>query len=173
MMHIEEPVMDTPQQQIQVAPPLTRAEKTLLQELVQHPECLIRPEASELLDFIESSEVKTYVSELSKLVLEVCDSEYPSVVNNYLASKEYSSDLVKVVGSALYRYQPSVLNEKVVEQLLGDLKRKLIEDQLKSKRDNILKQQKEANSNEESLNLLQELSNIDKEINELRSTTVR
>tara|TARA_Y100000590_G_scaffold470726_1_gene668636 strand:+ start:99236 stop:101137 length:1902 start_codon:yes stop_codon:yes gene_type:complete len=173
MMHFEEPIMDTPQQEKEVAPPLTRAEKTLLQELVQHPECLIRPECSELLDFIESSEVKTYVLELSKLVLEVCDSEYPSVVNNYLASKEYSSDLVKVVGSALYRYQPSVLNEKVAGQLLIDLKRKLREDQLKSKRDNILKQQKEANSNEESLNLLKELSNVDKEINELRSTTVR
>lgn len=162
--------MDTPQQQIEVTPPLTRAEKTLVQELVQHPECLIRPETSELLDFIESSEVKTYVLELKKLVLEVCDSEYQNVVNNYLASKEYSTDLVKTVGSALYRYQPSVLNEKVVGQLLGDLKRKLREDQLKTKRDNILRLQKEANSNEESLSLLQQLTNIDREINELRNT---
>lgn len=160
-----EPVI---QNTAQESMPLTRAEKTLVQELVQHPECLIRPETSELLDFIESSEVKTYILELSKLVFEVCDSEYPNVVNNYLASKEYSTDLVKVVGSALYRYQPSVLNEKVVGQLLSDLKRKLKEDQLKSKRDNILKQQKEANTDEESLKLLKELTNVDKEINELR-----
>lgn len=172
MMHVEEPEMDTLQQQIEVNPPLTRAEKTLLQELVQHPECLIMPETSELLDFIESSEVKRYVLELKKLVLEVCDSQYVSVVNNYLASKEYSMDLVKTVGSSLYKYQPSTLNEKVAKQLLGDLKRKLIADQLKTKRDNILKKQREASSNEESLNLLQELSKIDKEINELR-TAVR
>jgi DNA primase len=172
MMHVEEPEMDTPQQQIEVNPLLTRAEKTLLQELVQHPECLIMPETSELLDFIESTEVKRYVLELKKLVLEVCDSQYVSVVNNYLASKEYSMDLVKTVGSALYKYQPSTLNEKVAKKLLGDLKRKLIADQLKTKRDNILKKQREASSNEESLNLLQELSKIDKEINELK-TAVR
>lgn len=151
---------------------LTRAEKTLLQELVQHPECLIRPEMGELLDFIESTEVKTYVLDLKKLMLEVCDSEYQSVVSNYLASREYSNDLVRTVGSALYKYQASVLNEKVIEQLLSDLKRKLKEDQLKSKRDKILKRQREALTDEASLKLLGELGTIDKEIHELR-TAVR
>lgn len=150
----------------------TRSEKRYLQEIVQHPECLASPKMSELLDFIESHEVKTYVSKLKRLMLEIEDSEYSDFAQSLLNSEEFSLELRQLVGFALDKFDSrSTLNEKVIEKLLSDLKRKLEEDQLKSRRDELKRRQEECTDPAEQTQLLALLHETQKQLSQIKKSS--
>ncbi len=148
---------------------LSKVEKTLIKELILHPECLTHPKGAELLDFVTSNEVKKYVSRLKDLVYEAEDCEFSNLIASTMNDDTYSLELKEVAGAAAYRYRPSVLDEKIIEKLLVDIKKKLQEDQLKTKREEILAKQKQSITTEESNLLLQELAKIDREIYSIKS----
>jgi DNA primase len=151
---------------------LNRIEKTLVQELVQHPELLLRKEMTELLDFVSVNEVKEFVLRLRDLLYEIDESEYEALVGNILGGDHFGLELSTTASAALYRYRPSTLNEKVVERMVADLKKRLGEDRLRHKRDDLMKQSKEAQSTEEQNRFLTELGLVDKELAALRATKV-
>lgn len=160
----EQKRLDTPIQ-------FTRGERRLLQEIVQHPECLTHAKFAELLDFVDSHEVKTYVSKLKRLVLEIDDSEYLDFAQNLLNADEHSLELREAVGFALEKFDPrSELNEKVIEKLLGDLKRKLQEDQLKTQQDELKRRQEECTDPHEQSLLLSQLLEVKQQLSQMKKT---
>ncbi len=147
---------------------LSRVEKTLLQNLVQYPELLTNEKGLELLDFVQSSEVKTYILGLRELMYEIDETEYVSVVKSLIEGDEYSLDLTTTAAAALYKYRDTDLNEKIAMKMIEDLKRKLQEEKLKTKKQEIKKQQKNTQTEEENRNLLNELLVIDRQLAELK-----
>lgn len=159
-----------------VVKPLARAqvigrmEKRLLQVLVQHPECLTHDKVSGLLDLVENDEVKRYVSRLQSLVYEIDEKEFFTFATNLLNSEDYSLELKELAGAELFKYQPTTnLNEVVINKTLTDLRKKLEEDQLKTKRDELRRLQKECTTNEEEQKILAQITELQKKINDLKN----
>ncbi|TNE98574.1 MAG: DNA primase [Deltaproteobacteria bacterium] len=144
-------------------------EVTLLKGLVQHPECLERDEIGELLDFVTTDEVKEYILSLKEIIYEIDESEYKSVVSKITSSGQYSKELSQAVNEALIKHQPSILNEKIIDKLLNDLKLKLQVDSLKTRRALIKDQTSNCTTEEELNDLMRQLMKIDKELSGLRS----
>lgn len=141
---------------------LTKYEKLLVQELVQLPNLLSHPSVNVILDLVGSDEVKKYIGKVKKLVLEVDDNEYSSVVLNLSDSPEYSIDLKEAVADALFKYKPRELDNKTKERLIHDLTIKIKSDQLKLKKEELKKKQKEMETQEEINQLFKEISEIEK-----------
>lgn len=147
-----------------------RMEKRLLQVLVQHPECLTHDKVSGLLDLVENDEVKRYVSRLQSLVYEIDEKEFFTFATNLLNSEDYSLELKELAGAELFKYQPTTnLNEVVINKTLTDLRKKLEEDQLKTKRDELRRLQKECTTNEEEQKILAQITELQKKINDLKN----
>lgn len=149
---------------------LSKIEKLVVQELVQLPALISEESALELLDFVSSDEVKKYIGKVKKVILEIDESEYASVISNLTSSPEYSSELKEAVSSALFKYKVRELDSKTKSKLLSDLKIKLQMEQLKNKKEEIKNLQKECVSEEEVTNLLQNLSEVEKQLQALKKT---
>lgn len=151
----------------------TRIEKTLVQELVQHPELLLNDEVSELLDFIGHSEVKRFILGLKDLMYEIDESEYEKVVTAHLGRADLSLELTTTASAALFKYRQTALDEKVLKKMFGDIKRRLREDELRIKRELVKQKQLQTQNPEEFNQLLKELSKLDKELNQIKSAPRR
>lgn len=145
-------------------PPLSKTERLLLQEVVQLPVLLSHDKMNEILDLIAHDEVKKYLGKIRKIVLEVDDREYESVVLNMTNTPEYSVDLREVVTSALYNYKHREVDSKTKQKIIFDLKNKLQMEQLKNKKEELKKLQLTCESDSEMIKLLSQLSEVEKNI---------
>jgi hypothetical protein len=102
--------------------------------------------------------------------MEVDDREYESVVLNLTNTPEYSVDLREVVTSAFYNYKPKEADAKTKQRILHDLKVKLTMEQLKNKKEEIKKLQQACESQEEMTSLLNQLSEVEKNIQILKNS---
>ncbi len=150
--------------------PMNKTEKLILQELVQLPSLLSEEKMLELLDFVTCDEVKKYIGKVKKIILEIDESEYVSVISNVINSTDYSSDLREAVSSALFKYKVRELDNKTKSRLISDMKTKLQMEQLKIKKEVIKKQQQECSAEEEMTELLNALSEIEKQLQALKKT---
>lgn len=149
---------------------MSRAEKQLLQELVQLPMLFSEENSLELLDFVTSDEVKKYVGKVKKLILEIDESEYPSVISNLTNGPEYSLELREAVSSALFKYKVRELDSKTKLKIIHDLKVKLQMELLKTEKDKIKILQQNCQSESEMTNFLQSLSAIEKSLQVFKKT---
>jgi DNA primase len=148
---------------------LSKAERTLMQELLLHPECLTRKEVTELLDFVGSNEVKRYVLRLKDIVYEIDESEYVPVVTSITKSEGYSDEIQQVASQSLAKFRHTTLDDNIVARLLRDIKKKLQEDKLKTAKEELKRKKQDCKTQEEMNSLMLELLNIEKELNKLRS----
>ena len=149
---------------------LSKTEKLVVQELVQLPVLFSEEKMLELLDFITSDEVKKYIGKVRKVILEIDESEYSSVVSNLTSSPEYSPELREAVSSALFKYKVRDLDSKTKKKILYDLKTKLQMELLKNKKDEIKKLQQVCESVEEMTKLLQNLSEVEVNLQALKKS---
>jgi len=141
---------------------LTKAQEHVISQLIIHPECLQDDQITEILDFIGKNEVERLIRWLKDIYLEIDDSDYINVIKTKLED-DISSNLKNILAKALFDYGPTKLNEKVIKKLLEDLKFNLRKEDFKFKRERLVKQQKQANSDEESKRILRLVSEHDKE----------
>ena len=158
------------QSKLVVAPvrAISKIEKLVVQELVQLPSLFSEEKTLELLDFVTSDEVKKYIGKVRKVILEIDESEYSSVISNLTSGPEYSTQLREAVGSALFKYKVRELDAKTKSKILHDLKTKLQMDLLKNKKEEIKKLQQSCESEEEMTKLLQSLSEVEKNLQALK-----
>ena len=149
---------------------LTKSEKQLVQELVQLPALLSEEKSVELLDFVSSDEVKNYIGKMRKIVLEIDESEYVSVISNFISQNDFSVELKEAVSSALFKYKVKEVDSKTKNRILHDLKLKIQIDALKVKKDEIKARQKMCSSDEEMNALLKDLTNVEKELQLIKKT---
>lgn len=147
---------------------MSKTEKLVVQELVQLPVLFSEENSLELLDFVTSDEVKKYIGKVKKILLEIDESEYSSVISNLTSSPEYSPELREAVSSALFKYKVRELDSKTKKKILYDLKTKLQMDLLKNKKEEIKRNQQLCVSEEEMTKLLQSLSEIEVSLQALK-----
>ena len=141
---------------------LTKAQEHVISQLIIHPECLQDDQITEILDFIGKNEVERLIRWLKDIYLEIDDSDYINVIKTKLED-DISNNLKNILAKALFDYGPTKLNQKVIKKLLEDLKFNLRKEDFKFKRERLVKQQKQANSDEESKRILRLVSEHDKE----------
>lgn len=149
---------------------LSKMEKLLVQEVVQLPSLLSADYVHELLDLVTNDEVKKYIGKIRKILMEVDDGEYESVVLNLTNSPEYSIDLREAVTSAFYNFKPRDIDSKTKQRIIHDLKIKLKTEQLKLKKDELKKLQQTCESDELMTSLLNQLLEVEKNIQILKNT---
>ena len=149
---------------------LTKMEKLFVQEVVQLPTLLNMDKMNEILDLVTNDEVKKYIGKIRKITMEIDDSEYESVLLNLTNSPEYSIDLREVVTSAFYNYKPKDADNKTKQRILFDLKNKILVEQLKNKREELKKLQLVCESEDEMQNILNQLNEVSKDINNLQKS---
>lgn len=148
---------------------ITALEEKLLQELVQHPECVTRDKAIELLDFVGTNEVKSYILRLREIIYEIDENEYVSILRSLLKKEHYSNSLIGAVEGALSRYRKIPINETTADKILLDLEHRLKINQLSQKRQIILARKDSCQTNEEMNALMLELLEVDKELLKTKS----
>lgn len=147
---------------------LAKVEQLLLQELILCPELLSRPEMSELLDFVRSNEVKTYILRLRDLVYEVDESEFARVVLEMTSSEEFSLQLKEVAGAAIFKFRAHSPDVKIMDKMVKDLSIKAQEVDLKEQREEVKRLQRQAVTHEDSERLLHELAALDRKLQSLK-----
>ena len=147
---------------------LTKIERLIVQELVQLPTVLSSVNLSELLDLVTSNEVQKYIGKVSRLILEIDESEYVSLVSKLTDSDEFSADLKEAAKGALYLYKPMELDKKNSARLLHDLKIKVQLETLKIQKEGLNQAQKKCNNDLEMQTILNQLTDIEKKIQILK-----
>ncbi|PIP91326.1 MAG: DNA primase [Bdellovibrionales bacterium CG12_big_fil_rev_8_21_14_0_65_38_15] len=147
---------------------LARVEQLLVQELILCPELLSRSDIGELLDFVRSNEVQTYVSRLSELVYEVDETEFARVVLEMTSSEEFSLELKEIAGAAIFKYRPHSPDSKILTKMMKDFKIRAKQEDVKEKREEVQRLQRQAVTHEDSERLLHELAALDRELHTLR-----
>jgi DNA primase len=146
--------------------PLTKAERTLIQGFVQHPSCL--KEVTELLDFIDSDDIKSFVFTLRDLYFEADESEYENLVRALLVRTGPWPELIEVVTPALFKYVPESLDENAHAKLVRDFRRRLKKERIEERRMELRKRHKDCANEEEARQLMTELQLLEKELMEVK-----
>jgi DNA primase len=149
---------------------LSKIEKILVQELVQLPSVLSTVNLSELLDLVTSIEVKKYIEKVSRLTLEIDESEYVAVVSNLTDNDEYSPDLKEAARGGLFLFRSAELDKKNKARLVHDLKIKLQMEVLKNRKEELNLLQKKCNDDLEMQNILNQLNEIEKKLQILKKS---
>jgi DNA primase len=145
----------------------TKMEKKLVEELISHPECLESNQITEILDFIRHSEVKQLVQWLKEIYLEIDDSDYESFIKTKL-EQPMNAEIKNVIASGLFNNNKLKLNNNVVEKMLKDYKTRLHNEQLIKRKEDLINRQKNAVTEEESIQLMEEIQKVGKEMLDLK-----
>jgi DNA primase len=148
--------------------PLSRMEKQLVQELVQIPTLITLANLNEILDLVESDEVKKYIGKIGKIILEVDENEYSSIALNLTDGPEYSADLKEAVASAVFKYRSKELDTKTKNRLLHDLKIKLMTEKLLTQKEELKQKQPILDTQEELNSLFLEIADIEKKLQAIK-----
>jgi len=148
--------------------PLSKMEKQLVQELVQIPTLITLANLNEILDLVESDEVKKYIGKIGKIILEVDENEYSSIALNLTDGPEYSVDLKEAVASALFKYRAKELDTKTKNRLLHDLKIKLMTEKLLNQKEALKQKQPNLDTQEELNALFLEIAEIEKKLQAIK-----
>ncbi len=148
--------------------PLSKVAKILLQEIIAHPESLTHPDIAEILDFVNQNEVKDFINWLKNLYFEIDEAEYTSIIMNHLDDESFSGEIRECVGAALFKYVKHPLDAKLLQKFITDLKKKAMFEVFKKQRDDLKKQQREANTATESEIYLKKLLEVEKELLNLK-----
>lgn len=147
---------------------LSKVEKIFLQELIQFPSLIIKGNITEVLDLVTSDEVKKYIGKVQKLLMEIDESEYSTVILNLCDTDSYSLDLKEAVASALFKYRPRECDSKTRKRIVHDLKIKLQTEQLLTQKAQLLQWQKTSESQDEINTFFKRITVIEKELQEIK-----
>jgi len=141
---------------------LNNSEKLCLQELLQKPALLDHEGITEILDLIDSDEVKIYLGKLQKLYIEVDEIEFPKMATDLIS--ENCIELKNIAFEAFYDFKPKTLDTKSKNRIIFDLKIKLERERLRQKREALKNLQSGLETIEESEKLLRDILIIEKNL---------
>ncbi|MFT6632400.1 MAG: DNA primase [Bacteriovoracaceae bacterium] len=147
---------------------IAKSEKILLEALLSHPELILAQQITEILDKIEHFEVKRIVQWLKKIYLEIDEAEYSLFVQEKM--KESLPDGIKeIMASSLFNYTNLKLDQKVIDKMVTDLNNRLDEGLLRNERDALREKQLNVISDEEGLEVVNEIQQIELKLLALRN----
>jgi len=155
---------------------ITKGHILMLRLLLENPLCLAQEKLKEVLDLLESVEIKRYVGSLRDLYFEVEEAEFEDMALAMLVEEEWPVSLKEIVGAILFDLGPKTNAQKshgrtlevgIAEQLLKDLAHRLEKERHRSKRDTIKERQRNNETLEEANSSLVELNEVQNKLHEL------
>ncbi|MBL7663846.1 MAG: hypothetical protein JNM93_01845, partial [Bacteriovoracaceae bacterium] len=144
-------------------------EKSILTHVVLHPECLNHPKMTELLDFVSQNEVKSLIQRIAKMYLEIEDSEYSSILQQFILSKEFALSLKETISSALFQFKPIKMAPAKLDKFMIDLVKKSKIQKLKNVKTLLIQKQSQTYSQEESNQYMQQIIEIEKNLENIKN----
>ncbi|MEK6626440.1 MAG: toprim domain-containing protein, partial [Bdellovibrionota bacterium] len=160
---------------------ITKCHILMLRLLLENPLCLAQEKLKEVLDLLQSDEIKRYVGSLRDLFFEVEEAEFGDMALALLVEEQWPVSLKEVVGAILFDLGPKANGHKsrsrtleertldvgIAELLLKDLAHRLEEEQHRLKRDSIKERQRNNETLEEANSSLLELNEVQKTLHQL------
>lgn len=147
---------------------IAKSEKILLETLLSHPELILADQITEILDKIEHFEVKRIVKWLKKIYLEIDEAEYSLFIQEKM-KEALPDDIKSIMASSLFNYNNLKLESQVIEKMVKDLKNRLDEGLLRAQRNALREKQLNVVSDEEGLEVLNEIQQIELKLLALRN----
>jgi DNA primase len=152
-----------------VPPTLNKIEKALVQNLVQNPALTQHKEIGEVLDFVEHSGVKQFITDLKNLIYEVADSELKFVLESYLSADGFEQDLKDAIGAGLYSFNFEEVDASIAIKLSKDFLKKMKIENLKVQRDRLKVDRNSSNDAEVKNQIILKITQLEIKMNELKS----
>lgn len=148
---------------------VSKTEKLILKTILGHPELILNKQITELLDLIEHFEVKRIFLWLKKIYLEIDESDYVLFVKEKM-QEALPGEIQEAMASSIFNYEHMKLDSKVAEKMLNDLLFKQKQEALKKQSEKLRAEHKNANSDEDSLKVLNEIQQIEAKLLELKNS---
>lgn len=158
-----------PKQMEKIQTKIAKSEAGLIKTLVSHPELLAHASEQQVLDLVTHSKVQHFISWLFELYFEIDESEYLNFMRTEFSKEEADLEIKDIVMSSLFDYQAEKLNQKVATKMINDLVTRLKIERLKEHRKQLSLKHKAANNENESLELLKQIGEVNKELGNLKS----
>jgi len=153
---------------------IPRLEMALLLEIFRNPGLLKQESLVEVLDFVSQNEVKRIVYWLKNFINEIDPNEYHEILLPCLQREGFSLEVRELAGSALFQFKRNQTDEKKSDlKILFDYKKKLMEMSLKREREVLNEKQRNSTSEDEVLELMKEIGEIQKKIEQLKMTKMK
>ncbi len=149
--------------------PITKLENQLLHKLICYPSLLETDLIAEILDFVSNNDVKRMINWLQRLYFEIDDTQYYDVLKFKMEQTEFNQELTQIIAAALFDYKRESIDPKVKKKMLCDFQFKLKRDFLKKKSEKLKRDQKIAQTENESLELIKQIQAIENEILTLKN----
>ena len=139
---------------------ISKTEETLLLAIVEHPDCLEYDEMTDLLDFMHSDRVKEYILNLKNLIFEIDQKEF----KNFALSSSSEYGLEEIIKKGIIKNKGIQLEKEKAVKIINDLRKKLIKENLKEKRQLLKLKRSEVKTQVELTELLKEIHDIEKKL---------
>jgi DNA primase len=128
-----------PEPKVEVAAPahfeISSNEKKILKSFLHYPSCIQHAKYSEILDFVEHNEVKSFIAQMEQLVLEIEDSQFVQIMQRTILNTSFPQALKEYASSCLFSKTSHELSEDKKDKLMNDLLKNCQIEKLKKERD--------------------------------------
>ena len=148
---------------------LTPKELKIFKTLILHPQIMTHELAHSLILELNHPEITPIAKKINEIFENNLQKEYISQMKNHLEENNYSPIIHETIQSSLFLYLEVTLDSQQLNKLVWDLRKRLIEEKLQEKRNQIIKKHKECESDETALELLSHIQKLNddlKNINE-------
>ncbi|AYF43347.1 DNA primase [Halobacteriovorax sp. BALOs_7] len=139
---------------------ISKTEETLLLAIIEHPDCLEYDEMTDLLDFMQSDRVKEYILNLKNLIFEIDQREF----KNFALSSSSEYGLEEIIKKGIIKNKGIQLEKEKAVKIINDLRKKLIKENLREKRQLLKLKRSEIKTQSELTELLKEIHDIEKKL---------
>ena len=147
---------------------IPKVQKLTLETLLMHPECLESNQITEMLDFIDHFEVKRIVNWLREIYSEIDEADYTIFLRQKL-EETLPDQIAIIIKKSITYFDSSKLENKVKNKIINDLVINLKIDSLKKQRSLLRDKQRVSQSDDESLGIISEVQEIEKQLIELKN----
>ncbi len=147
----------------------SKAEKGLIEEITTHPELFDLENIGALLDLVEHDEVKDYVNKVKSYRVEIGSEGYKDHIQDLLNRDQVDKEIARTVSQALFKYEETELNGKVLEKHLAGLNEKFRLALLRERKNGLIAKMKFSSDEAEKDKLGADIETISIQINNLKS----
>ena len=143
---------------------VTKAEASLLREILLNPRLTEITLCDNIVDFLEKNAIKDYIGKLKYLYCEIEENGYKETAADVVLQSPFDKATKKALRACLDGYDGGIQNEEMLGKIAQDLLARLKRDRLIAMKDRLKEKQKTVTSSQESESILKELSHIERRI---------
>ena len=145
----------------------SKTDRFITKTILQKPELLTHIAVNQVIDFTMHSEVKDLLVWVDKVYPEIEESEYKSIMMNYVHGLPNDSALSDIISDSLYGLRQEKFSKEILSKFAKDFLKKIEIKSLKEKLPPLRKLHRETMAENEAQEIEKKIDEINKRINEL------